>query len=69
MLYNKLDKKWEFRNYNLPVKYTKKSFGQSFVDHLGLTIFNSMPYEFKKNVIMGDTINIKYVVYNFYFWN
>lgn len=33
--YNKLDKKREFRNYDFPVIYTNKSFGQSFVDYLG----------------------------------
>lgn len=34
--------------YNIPVKYAKKSFGQSFVDYLGPTYFNSMSYEYKK---------------------
>jgi len=40
--------KRENRFYNIPVKYSKKSFGQSFVDYLGPTYFNLMPYEAKK---------------------
>jgi len=34
--------------YNLSVKYTKKCFGQSFVDYLGSTYFNEMPTLYKK---------------------
>jgi len=34
--------------YNVPVKYANKSFSQSFVDYLGPTYFNLMPYQFKK---------------------
>lgn len=46
-----------FKNYDFPVKYTNKS----FEDFLGPTIFYSMAYEFKKNTIMGDTMNIKII--------
>jgi len=42
------ENKRENRVYNLPVKYSKKSFSQSFVDYLGPTYFNLMPYETKK---------------------
>lgn len=30
----------ELRAYDLPVKYAKKSFGQSFFDYLGPNFFN-----------------------------
>jgi hypothetical protein len=43
--------KGENRVYNILVKNSKKSFGQSFVDYLGPTYFNLMPYEAKKNSI------------------
>jgi hypothetical protein len=29
--------------YDLPIKYTKKSFGQSFVDYLGPKYFSELP--------------------------
>jgi len=45
--------------YNIPVKYPKKSFSQSFVDYLGPTNFNLMPYEYKKT-----SISIKVVLNN-----
>ncbi|KAF0763894.1 Uncharacterized protein FWK35_00010278 [Aphis craccivora] len=40
-------------NYKKLVNYTKKSFGQTFVDYLGPTLFNSMPFEFKKKCSEG----------------
>jgi len=42
------ENKRENRVYNIDVKYAKKSFGQSFVDYLGPTYFNLMPYGYKK---------------------
>ncbi|KAF0753442.1 putative RNA-directed DNA polymerase [Aphis craccivora] len=40
----------EIRKYDCPVKYTYKSFGQTFVDYLGPTYYNSMPLDFKRNI-------------------
>jgi hypothetical protein len=48
--------------YNLPVKYTNKSFGQYFVEYLGSTYFNQMPTLYKKNIHEG-LVNEKKVVY------
>lgn len=52
--------------YNLPVTYSKKSFGQSFIDYLGPTYFNQMPTAHKKN-IHGGLVNEKKVVYKWLF--
>jgi len=56
----------EHRAYNLPVKYTKKTFGQSFIDYLGPTYFNQMPTITKKN-IHGGLVNGKNEVYKWLF--
>jgi len=52
----------EHRAYNLPVKYSKKSFGQLFIDYLGATYFNQMHLLYKKNIHEG-VMNGKKVVY------
>jgi len=52
--------------YNLPVKYTNKSYGQSFVDYLGSTYFNQIPTLYKKN-IHGGLVNEKKVIYKWLF--
>jgi len=51
--HNKVNNKRELSNFDLIVNYTKKSFGQTFVDYLGPTLFNSMPFEFKKKCSEG----------------
>lgn len=56
----------ENRAYNLPIKYTNKSFGQSFVDYLGSTYFNQMPILYKKNFHEGK-VNVKKAVYKWLF--
>jgi len=43
----------EQRVYNLPVEYTKKSFGQCFVNYLGPTYFNQLSTLSKKNIHYG----------------
>lgn len=43
------DSKKKCRLYNIPVKYTRKAFEQSFVNYLGLVYLNSMPCLYKKN--------------------
>lgn len=53
------------KNYDLKVKYANKLSGKSFVDYLGLTIFNFMPFEFKKGIIGGDNVNNKCLVYKY----
>jgi len=58
--------KRENRVYDIPVKYSKKSFGQSFVDYLGPTNFNLMPYEAKKNIHLHQG-NVKNNIYNWLF--
>jgi len=61
-LYNyhkKLSNKKELRNYDLMVKYANRSFGQAFVDYLGPTLLNSMPFEFKKH-----TLGVKMLILN-----
>jgi len=40
------DGKRECRLYDIPVKYTRKSFGQSFVNYLGPVYFNTMSYSY-----------------------
>jgi len=52
----------EHRVYNLPVKYTKKTFGKSFIDYLGPTYFNQLSTITKKN-IHGGIVNGKSAVY------
>ena len=42
--------KRELRKFDLTVNYTNKSYGQCFVDYLGPTFFNSMPFDLKKNI-------------------
>jgi len=65
--HNKLSNKRELRKYDLTVNYTNKSFGQCFVDYLGPTFFNSMPFEFKKKLLGDERINIKGLVYKYLF--
>jgi len=48
--------------YNLPVKYSNKS----FFDYLGPTYFNQMPTLYKKNIHEG-LVNEKKVVYKWLF--
>jgi hypothetical protein len=43
-----VSKSREHRAYNLSVLYTKKAFGQCFVDYLGPTYFNQLPTISKK---------------------
>lgn len=52
--------------YNIPVKYAKKSFGQSFVDYLRPTYFNLMPYEYKKKTSISIKIVLKNVCISVY---
>jgi hypothetical protein len=49
--YKNLGNKRESRNYDFPVKYNNKPFGQSFVEYLRSNIFNSVPYELKKKKV------------------
>jgi len=44
------DGKRECRVYSIPVKYTRKAFGRSFVNYLGPVYFNSMPLSYKTNI-------------------
>lgn len=53
--------------YNIPVKYTKKSFGQSFVDYLGPIYFNLMQYQFENNIHFHRT-SVKNVKMNLSKW-
>jgi len=48
----------EDRLYNIKVLFTNTSFGQQFINYLGLVIFNSLSIDIKKN-IFNDAINIK----------
>jgi hypothetical protein len=57
----------EIRKYDCPVKYTYKSFGQTFVDYLGPTYYNSMPLDFKRNIITSKKINNKGLLYKYIF--
>ena len=65
--YKELSNKKELRKYELTVNYTNKSFGQCFVDYLGPTFFNSMPFEFKKKILGDERIYIKSLVYKYLF--
>jgi len=57
----------EIRKYDFPVKYTNKSFGQTFINYLGPTYYNSMPLDFKRNIITCKKINIKGLLYKYMF--
>lgn len=48
--------------FDIPVEYTKKSFGQSFFDYLGPTYFNSMHLQYKKNTHIFQS-NAKRIIY------
>lgn len=66
--HNKLSNKRELRKLDLTINYTNKSFGQCFIDYLGPTFFNSMPFELKKKKQLRDErINIKGLVYKYLF--
>jgi len=56
----------EHRVYDLPIKYTKKSFGQSFVDYLGPKHFNELPISIKKDIHTG-TFNRRKIIYSWLF--
>jgi len=60
-----MDKR-ENRRFNIPVDYPYKSFGQSFVNYLGLVFFNSMPCQYKKIIQLSEN-NAKKLVYNWLF--
>lgn len=55
------------RKFEIPVKYTNKSFGHTFVDYLGPTFYNSMPLDFRRNIITCEKINIKGILYKYLF--
>ena len=57
------ENKRENRVYNIPVKYSEKSFGQTLINFLGPTYFNLMPYEAKKNIHLHQC-NVKNIIYN-----
>lgn len=59
--------KRESITYDIPIKYTKKSFGQSFVDYLGPTYFNSMNIQCKKNPRYAKYLMLKRFYINVYF--
>jgi len=65
--HKELNNKRELRKFDLTVNYTNKSFGQCFVDYLGPTFFNSMPFEFKKKILGDERINTKGLVYKYLF--
>jgi hypothetical protein len=68
-IYHKeLSNKRELRKFDLTVNYTNKSFGQCFLDYLGPTFFNSMPFEFKKKIFRDERINIKGLMYKYLFF-
>jgi hypothetical protein len=54
------------RVYDIRVKYAFKSCGQSFVDYLGPTYFNSMPFEFKQKIHCNHA-NVKNIIYKYLF--
>lgn len=54
---NKLNDKREFRAYyDIKFKFTKKAFGQKFVDLQGATYFNLMSFDLKKMFIVEPGI-------------
>lgn len=66
--YKLLESKREKTRYNIPVKYSKKSFGQSFVNYLGLVYYNGMPCQYKKNIHCSK-ISVKKLFISGYFLN
>lgn len=64
--YKLLESKRENIMYNIPVKYSYKSFGQSFVNYLGPVYFNSMSCQYKKNIHSSKS-NVKKIVYHWLF--
>lgn len=49
---NKICNKKEIRAYYSQLNFTKKAFGQKYVDYLGSTFYNSMPIYTKKMYFM-----------------
>jgi len=64
--YKLLESKRVITRYNIPVKYSKKSFGQSFVNYLGPVYYNGMPCQYKKNIHCSK-INVNKIVYQWLF--
>lgn len=52
------------RTYDISNNYTKKTIGQRFVDYLGPTFFNAMPFAIKKTIRSNPKSNHKIIIYN-----
>lgn len=60
------NEKKEFRAYDTKINFTKKAFSQKFVDYIGPTYFNSMPFDLKKKMYIAELEILKILLMNGY---